>query len=166
MSDFYNNLEISDRTRIALDAFLERCEPTDDRIVLLRGAVREGTLKPYLKPKQYSEVVTALAMLNIVMGAGFKPREVEPPHMRDAFAAAALNGMIANGHGGSEDDLAVCAYQFADAMIKARAPKSQPTPEQVKSLRELTGAGLMECKKALIETDCDIEAAERYLNRR
>ena len=29
----------------------------------------------------------------------------------------------------------------------------------VKDLRERTGAGMMECKKALVETDGDIEAA-------
>jgi len=33
------------------------------------------------------------------------------------------------------------------------------TAAQVKDLRERTGAGMMECKKALVETDGDIEAA-------
>lgn len=33
------------------------------------------------------------------------------------------------------------------------------TASQVKELRERTGAGMMECKKALVETDGDIEAA-------
>ena len=33
------------------------------------------------------------------------------------------------------------------------------TAAQVKELRERTGSGLMECKKALVETDGDIEAA-------
>ena len=33
------------------------------------------------------------------------------------------------------------------------------TAAQVKELRERTGAGMMECKKALVETDGDIEAA-------
>ena len=30
---------------------------------------------------------------------------------------------------------------------------------QVKELRERTGAGMMECKKALVQTDGDIDAA-------
>ena len=33
------------------------------------------------------------------------------------------------------------------------------TASQVKELRERTGSGMMECKKALVETDGDIEAA-------
>lgn len=37
------------------------------------------------------------------------------------------------------------------------------TAADVKRLRELTGAGMMECKKALIETDGDVAAAVEYL---
>ncbi|MGD9000830.1 MAG: elongation factor Ts, partial [Granulosicoccaceae bacterium] len=33
------------------------------------------------------------------------------------------------------------------------------TAALVKELRERTGAGMMECKKALVETDGDIDAA-------
>ena len=33
------------------------------------------------------------------------------------------------------------------------------TASQVKELRERSGAGMMECKKALVETGGDIEAA-------
>ena len=33
----------------------------------------------------------------------------------------------------------------------------------VKELRELTGLGMMECKKALLETDGDMKAAEDLL---
>ena len=33
------------------------------------------------------------------------------------------------------------------------------TPDQVKRLRDLTGAGMMDCKKALEESGGDIEAA-------
>ena len=34
-----------------------------------------------------------------------------------------------------------------------------PTIDQIKALRDRTGAGIMDCKKALIEADCDIEKA-------
>ena len=34
---------------------------------------------------------------------------------------------------------------------------------QVKELREMTGAGMMDCKKALVETDGDIDKAVDYL---
>ena len=36
----------------------------------------------------------------------------------------------------------------------------------VKQLRDLTGAGMMECKRALQETDGDIEAARTLLRER
>ncbi|MDY2913665.1 MAG: translation elongation factor Ts [Candidatus Enteromonas sp.] len=34
-----------------------------------------------------------------------------------------------------------------------------PTIDQIKALRDRTGAGIMDCKKALIEAECDIERA-------
>ncbi|MBR1817277.1 MAG: elongation factor Ts, partial [Bacilli bacterium] len=37
------------------------------------------------------------------------------------------------------------------------------TAELVKELREKTGAGMMDCKKALSETNGDMAAAEDYL---
>jgi len=37
------------------------------------------------------------------------------------------------------------------------------TAQDVKALRESTGAGMMDCKKALQENDGDIEAAKQYL---
>ncbi|MBN1885739.1 MAG: translation elongation factor Ts [Candidatus Krumholzibacteriota bacterium] len=37
------------------------------------------------------------------------------------------------------------------------------TPQLVKELRDRTGAGMMDCKKALIETNGDMEAAITYL---
>ena len=40
------------------------------------------------------------------------------------------------------------------------------TASLVKELRELTGAGMMECKKALVETDGDLEAAQENLRKR
>ncbi|MFW2403479.1 MAG: translation elongation factor Ts [Gammaproteobacteria bacterium] len=39
------------------------------------------------------------------------------------------------------------------------------TASLVKELRELTGAGMMECKKALVEMKGDIEAAQEYLRK-
>ena len=37
---------------------------------------------------------------------------------------------------------------------------------EVKKLREMTGAGMMDCKKALVETDSDIEKAMEYLRKK
>jgi len=39
------------------------------------------------------------------------------------------------------------------------------TASLVKELRELTGAGMMECKKALVEVGGDLEAAQEYLRK-
>lgn len=39
------------------------------------------------------------------------------------------------------------------------------TAAMVKDLRELTGAGMMDCKKALNETDGNMEAAVEYLRK-
>jgi elongation factor Ts len=39
----------------------------------------------------------------------------------------------------------------------------KPTPAEVKQLRELTQAGMMDCKRALEETEGDMDAAVRYL---
>jgi elongation factor Ts len=39
------------------------------------------------------------------------------------------------------------------------------TASMVKELRERTGAGMMECKKALVETDGDLDAAAEFLRK-
>ena len=40
------------------------------------------------------------------------------------------------------------------------------TAQQVKELREKTGAGMMDCKKVLTETDGDMEKAAELLRER
>lgn len=40
------------------------------------------------------------------------------------------------------------------------------TASAVKELREITGAGMMECKKALVETNGDVEAAKDFLRKK
>ena len=37
------------------------------------------------------------------------------------------------------------------------------TASDIKNLREMTGAGMMECKKALTECDGNIDEAAKYL---
>ncbi|MDY3991743.1 MAG: elongation factor Ts, partial [Lachnospiraceae bacterium] len=39
------------------------------------------------------------------------------------------------------------------------------TAKMVKDLREQTGAGMMDCKKALSETNGDMDAAVEYLRK-
>lgn len=38
--------------------------------------------------------------------------------------------------------------------------------KQVKELRDMTGAGMMDCKKALVETDGDVDAAAEFLQKK
>jgi len=40
--------------------------------------------------------------------------------LRDYFAAAALQGLLANGYNGSCNRAAINAFDYADAMIEAR----------------------------------------------
>ena len=40
------------------------------------------------------------------------------------------------------------------------------TAQLVKELREMTGAGMMDCKKALVETDGDIEGGRSIKRKR
>jgi len=40
------------------------------------------------------------------------------------------------------------------------------TPEQVKQLREMTGAGMMDARKALMESDGDMDKAVEYLQKK
>ncbi len=40
------------------------------------------------------------------------------------------------------------------------------TPAMIKELRERTGAGLMDCKKALVETDTDMDKAIEFLRKK
>jgi elongation factor Ts len=43
---------------------------------------------------------------------------------------------------------------------------SQITAAEVKKLREMSGAGMMDCKKALTETGGDIEVAMDFLRKK
>jgi elongation factor Ts len=64
--------------------------------------------------------------------------------------------------------------ELAKEELKAEAPQPAPgqpsggsvTPKTIKELREATGAGMMDCKKALLESDGDQEAAAEYLRKK
>ena len=43
---------------------------------------------------------------------------------------------------------------------------SEITPQLVKTLREKTNAGMMDCKRALAETGGDLQKAEDYLRKK
>ena len=59
--------------------------------------------------------------------------------------------------------------------VVAEAPAAEPapaatggavTPKTIKALRDATGAGMMDCKKALLECDGDQEAAADFLRKK
>ncbi|ONK60779.1 uncharacterized protein A4U43_C08F22520 [Asparagus officinalis] len=81
----------------------------------------------------------------------------------------------------SQDFAAEVAAQTSAKEAPAAAPKEQPVETQetvekppaaavsaalVKQLREETGAGMMDCKKALTETGGDLEKAQEYLRKK
>jgi elongation factor Ts len=57
-------------------------------------------------------------------------------------------------------------HDGAPNLIKGSKPMATITAALVKDLRESTGAGMMDCKAALTETDGDIEAAVDWLRKK
>src|SRR6202171_3291204 len=56
--------------------------------------------------------------------------------------------------------------QHPQLFTKGRAMATAITADQVKKLREQTGAGMMECKTALTEANGDFEEANTILRKR
>jgi elongation factor Ts len=56
--------------------------------------------------------------------------------------------------------------EAAPAPAPSAGAKGEVTPKTIKELRDSTGAGMMDCKKALLETDGDQEAAAEYLRKK
>jgi elongation factor Ts len=54
----------------------------------------------------------------------------------------------------------------AEQPSTTNASVNVPTAVQVKELRELTGAGMMECKKALVACESDVAKASEYLRKK
>jgi elongation factor Ts len=73
-----------------------------------------------------------------------------------------------------EEKLAPPAAEISPPVEEAKTPeKSEPSdqkvkisPKLIKELREKTGAGMMKCKKALIESDGDPEKAAEWLRKK
>lgn len=55
---------------------------------------------------------------------------------------------------------------FQKTLSRAPAATVTISPALVKQLRDETGAGMMDCKKALAETGGDIEKAQEYLRKK
>ena len=80
----------------------------------------------------------------------------------NAFSPAApLNG---NAFGASRQ-VDMAHRQRFNVVLQAEAGGAV-TPKTIKELRDNTGAGMMDCKKALLECDGDQEAAAEYLRKK
>mmetsp|Transcript_13018 Transcript_13018/g.24432 ORF Transcript_13018/g.24432 Transcript_13018/m.24432 type:complete len:834 (-) Transcript_13018:177-2678(-) len=96
----------------------------------------------------------------LAVGEGIEKKE-------DDFAAE-----VAKMAGVKSEEAAVPEPEPAKEEPKAEAPASAKssggavTPKTIKELREATGAGMMDCKKALLETDGDQEAAAEFLRKK
>lgn len=58
------------------------------------------------------------------------------------------------------------ALALVEEMLQAAAAASVPSAKLVKELREKSGAGMMECKKALVACDNDLAKAGEYLRKK
>src|SRR5215510_5756414 len=56
--------------------------------------------------------------------------------------------------------------RLSGALLRESDMDMTVTAQQVKELREMTGVGMMDCKKALAETNGDMEAAIDWLRTR
>jgi len=56
-------------------------------------------------------------------------------------------------------------FGVAQSSVTSTSLFGAVTPKEIKALRDATGAGMMDCKKALLETDGDIDAASDFLRK-
>jgi len=86
---------------------------------------------------------------------------------RAAHAARAKEALAARKGGAAPAAAAPAAAAPAEAPAAAPASSGGAvTPQTIKALRELTGAGMMDCKKALTESGGDQEAAAEFLRKK
>jgi len=84
---------------------------------------------------------------------------------RDGHKARAAAALAARKSGSSAAAPAPAAEAPA-AEAPAPAAGGEITPKTIKALRDLTGAGMMDCKKALTESGGDQEAAAEFLRKK
>eukprot|EP00536_Pseudo-nitzschia_multiseries_P010055 jgi/Psemu1/242642/estExt_Genewise1.C_2950016 len=93
---------------------------------------------------------------------------------RDAHKARAAEARAARKAGSAAPAEAAAPEPAAEAAAPAPAAEAPApaaaggaiTPKTIKALRDLTGAGMMDCKKALTEADGDQEAAAEFLRKK
>lgn len=61
-----------------------------------------------------------MKLLSEVGGHAFPSNDYNGMTLRDWFAGQALAGMFAHGHEGPDEEVAMYAYEMAEAMLEAR----------------------------------------------
>ncbi len=100
--------------------------------------------------------------------AARKERRAAHKARAEAAAAARKSGSPAPAPEAAAPEAAAPVEEAAPAEAPAPAPAAGGaiTPKTIKALRELTGAGMMDCKKALTEAGGDQEAAAEFLRKK
>eukprot|EP00537_Pseudo-nitzschia_pungens_P011218 CAMPEP_0172390984 /NCGR_PEP_ID=MMETSP1061-20121228/7508_1 /TAXON_ID=37318 /ORGANISM="Pseudo-nitzschia pungens, Strain cf. pungens" /LENGTH=490 /DNA_ID=CAMNT_0013121501 /DNA_START=51 /DNA_END=1523 /DNA_ORIENTATION=+ len=100
----------------------------------------------------------------------FAANQAARKESRDAHKARAVAALAARKAGGAAPAEAAAPEPAPEAPA-AEAPAPAPaggaiTPKTIKALRDLTGAGMMDCKKALTESGGDQEVAAEFLRKK
>lgn len=90
------------------------------------------------------------------------PKEVEVAEPKEPTAAASEEPQAAV----TEEPQAAVTEEPKTVAPEEKKAAPGPTAAQVKELREKSGAGMMECKKALVACDSDIVKAQDYLRKK
>ncbi|XP_058114333.1 polyprotein of EF-Ts, chloroplastic [Magnolia sinica] len=96
------------------------------------------------------------------------PDETEaPPLVENEIASAASEEDVKAAPSIPEPNGSATSNEQADVpSVQESTPKATISPSLVKQLREETGAGMMDCKKALAETGGDIVKAQEFLRKK
>ncbi|KAF8660947.1 hypothetical protein HU200_057326 [Digitaria exilis] len=94
-----------------------------------------------------------------------KPAEPEESSAVEEVPVTASSGSLEPASPAEESEK-TGAEVAAAGVEQASTTTATISPSLVKQLREATGAGMMDCKKALAETEGDIEKAQEFLRRK
>ncbi|KAF0888855.1 hypothetical protein E2562_019366 [Oryza meyeriana var. granulata] len=98
-----------------------------------------------------------------------KPNEPEESSVVEEVPVTASSGSADKGPAAVTEIIAASSEKTAEvaaAGAEASTTTATISPALVKQLREATGAGMMDCKKALAESGGDIEKAQEFLRKK
>ncbi len=156
-------------TRIIADALAEgRQEGREAMVTRATGPEIEPEPEPVTPPEPEPVPTPSPSRSPPPSPAALRPplerralRRIEPAEARSARARPGA-GAERRGDGGERP----CDRGRSDPGRELTRPMVDISAEQVKELREMTGAGMMDCKKALQESDGDMDEAVELLRRK